>query len=99
MQRPGTEAIRTQIQPSKLKREITKITNSQNTKRTIIIMQRWAYDFRYVNLNDLCILKQKIYVRFSMSNISVVATNIKPKNFPERQTREDRNCFEFIFNF
>ena len=33
MQRSGTEAIRTQIQPSKPKREITKITNSQNTKR------------------------------------------------------------------
>ena len=30
----GTEAIRTQIQPSKPKREITKITDSQNTKRT-----------------------------------------------------------------
>ena len=34
MQRSGTEAIRHQIQPSKPKREITKITNSQNTKRT-----------------------------------------------------------------
>ena len=34
MERPGTEAIRTQIQSSKLKREITKMTNSQNTKRT-----------------------------------------------------------------
>ena len=34
MQRPGTGASRTQIQPSKPKREITKITNSQNTKRT-----------------------------------------------------------------
>ena len=34
MQRPGTEAIRTQIQPSKQNQEITKITNSQNTKRT-----------------------------------------------------------------
>ena len=34
MQRSRTEAIRTQIQPSKPKREITKITNSQNTKRT-----------------------------------------------------------------
>ena len=34
MQRSGTEAIRTQIQPSKTKREITKITNSQNIKRT-----------------------------------------------------------------
>ena len=34
MQRPGTEAIRTHIKPSKPKRVITKITNSQNTKRT-----------------------------------------------------------------
>ena len=34
MQRPGTGAIRTRIQPSKPKRETTKITNSQNTKRT-----------------------------------------------------------------
>ena len=32
MQRPGAEAIRTQLQPSKPKREITKITKSQNTK-------------------------------------------------------------------
>ena len=31
MQRSGTEAIRTQIQPSKPKRETTNITNSQNT--------------------------------------------------------------------
>ena len=34
MQRSGTKAIRTQIQPSKPKLEITNITNSQNTKRT-----------------------------------------------------------------
>ena len=34
MQRSGTEAIRTQIQPSKQKRETTNITNSQNTKKT-----------------------------------------------------------------
>ena len=33
MQRSGTEAIRTQIQPSKSNREITNITNSQKTKR------------------------------------------------------------------
>ena len=32
MQRLGTEVIGTQIQPSKAKRKITKITNSQNTK-------------------------------------------------------------------
>ena len=34
IQRSGTEAIKTQFQPSKSKREITNITNSQNTKRT-----------------------------------------------------------------
>ena len=34
MQRSGTEAIRTQLQPSKPKREITNITSRQNTKRT-----------------------------------------------------------------
>ena len=34
MQRSGSEAIRTQLQPLKPKREITNITNSQNTKRT-----------------------------------------------------------------
>ena len=34
MQRSGTETIKTQIQPSKPKREITQITNSQNTKKT-----------------------------------------------------------------
>ena len=34
MQISGTESIRTQLQPSKLKRKKTKTTNSQNTKRT-----------------------------------------------------------------
>ena len=34
MQRPGTEAIKTQVQPSKPKWEISKITNCQHTKRT-----------------------------------------------------------------
>ena len=34
MQRSGSEAIRTQSQPSKEKREITHITNSKTSKRT-----------------------------------------------------------------
>ena len=33
MQRPGTEAIRTEVQPLNPKREITKITNSQNKQK------------------------------------------------------------------
>ena len=39
MQRPGTEAIRIQIQPSKLKREITKIKNSQPSEQ--LFPKRW----------------------------------------------------------
>ena len=35
MLRSGTEAIRTQIQPSNPKWEITNITNSQNAKENI----------------------------------------------------------------
>ena len=35
MQRSGSEAIRTQIQPLKPKREISNITNSQNTKENV----------------------------------------------------------------
>ena len=47
MQRSGTEAIRTQIQPSKPIREITNITNRQNTKRTNgPIPKRWPLSNR-----------------------------------------------------
>ena len=55
MQRSGTEAIRTQIQPSKPKREITNITNSQNTKRTYgqpseqLFPKRWPLSNRNRN--------------------------------------------------
>ena len=48
MQRPGTEAIRIQIQPTAPNREITKITNSQSTKRTYgqsieqLFPKRWS---------------------------------------------------------
>ena len=52
MQRSGTEAIRTQIQLSKPEREITNITNSQNTKRTYgqpsekLFLKRWPLSNR-----------------------------------------------------
>ena len=39
MQRPGTETIRTQIQPRKQKREITKIKYCQKNKENI-----WSTD-------------------------------------------------------
>ena len=59
MQRSGTEAIRTQIQPSKPKREITNIPNSQNTKRTYgqtseqLIPKRWPLSNRNRTKNNM----------------------------------------------
>ena len=55
MRRSGTEATRTQLQPSKPKREITNITNSQNTKRTCgqpseqLFPKRWPLSNRNTN--------------------------------------------------
>ena len=44
MQRSGTEAIRTHIQPSNLKREITKITTSQIQKpKEQLFPKRWPF--------------------------------------------------------
>ena len=59
MQRSGTEAIRTKIQPSKQKREITNITNSQNTKRTYdqpseqLFPKRWPLSNRNRTKNNM----------------------------------------------
>ena len=59
MQRSGTEAIRTQLQPSKPKREITYITNSQNTKRTYgqqseqLFPKRWQLSNRNQTKNNM----------------------------------------------
>ena len=65
LQRPGTEAIRTQIQPSKPEREITKITNSKNTKRTYgqpneqVFPKRWPLSNRNRTKNNMIIRKVK----------------------------------------
>ena len=59
MQRSGTEATRTQLQPSKPKREITYITNSQNTKRTYgqpseqLFPKRWPLSNRNRTKNNM----------------------------------------------
>ena len=65
MQRSGTEAIRTQLQPSKPKREITNITNSQNTKRTYgqpseqLFPKRWPLSNRNRTKNSMNTRKVK----------------------------------------
>ena len=60
MQRSGTGAIKTQLQPSKPKRVITNITNSQNTKITYgkpseqLFPKRWTLGNRNrtkINMN------------------------------------------------
>ena len=43
MQRSGTEAIITQIQPSKTKRKITKITNRQTTNSQNMVNRVSSY--------------------------------------------------------
>ena len=65
MQKSRTEAIRTQIQPSKPKREITYITNSQNTKRTYgqpseqLFPKRWPLSNRNRTKNNMNTRKVK----------------------------------------
>ena len=59
MERSETEAIRTQIQPPKSKREISNITNSQNTKRTYgqpsqqLFPKRWPLSNRNRTKNNM----------------------------------------------
>ena len=65
MQTSGTEAIRTQLQSSKPKREITNITNSQNTKRTYgqlseqLFPKRWQLSNRNRTKNNMNTRKVK----------------------------------------
>ena len=64
---PETEAIRTQIQPSKPKREITNVTNSQNTERSYcqpseqLYPKRWPLSKRNRTKNDMKILEVKCH--------------------------------------
>ena len=80
--RPGTEAFRTQIQPSKPKREITKITNSQNTKRTYgqpseqLFTKRWPLSNPNLNKNHMSTHKMKPH------------RNSDTKNMQQRNTSE-----------
>ena len=53
MQRSGTEAIRTQIQRSKLKREITNITNSRIAKSEQLFHKRWPLSNRNRTKNNM----------------------------------------------
>ena len=65
MQRSGTEPIKTQIKPSKPKREITNITKSKNTKLTYgqpsgeLFSKGWRLRNRYRTKNNMNTRKMK----------------------------------------
>ena len=65
MQRSGTEAIRTQLQSPKPKREITDITNSQNIKSTYgqpseqLFTKRWPLSKQNRTKNNMNTRKLK----------------------------------------
>ena len=66
----GTEVIRTQIQPSKPKQEITNITNRQNAKRTYgqpseqLFHKRWHFSNRNRTKNDMNTHKVKRHINY-----------------------------------
>ena len=74
MQSSGTEATRNQTQPPKPKREITNITNSQNTKRTHgqpseqLFPKRWPLSNRNRMKNNMNTIKVKRH-RNSMTSL------------------------------
>ena len=74
MQRSGTEATRTQLQPSKPKREITNITSSQNTKRTYsqpseqLFPKRWSLSNRNRNKHNMSTRKVKLHGNSNTKN-------------------------------
>ena len=67
IQRSGPEAIRTQLQPSKPKREITNITNSQNTNKAYgqpseqLFPKRWPLSNRNRTKNNMNTRKVKCH--------------------------------------
>ena len=74
MERSGTEAFRTQIQPTIPKREIPKITNSQTTKRTYgqpieqLFPKRWPLSSPNRTKNNMNTRKVKHHLNFDTKN-------------------------------
>ena len=83
MQIPGTEAIRTQIQPSKPNQEITKITNCQNTKRTYsqpneqLFPKRWPLSYPNRPKNNMNTRKVKRHRNSDTKNRQQRTTTMK----------------------
>ena len=84
MQSLGTKAIRTEIQPSKPNWEITKITNSLNTKRTFGQQSEQLYPIRWLlgnpnrNKDDMNTHKVKRHRNSDTKNGQQKTTTILP---------------------
>ena len=83
MQRPETEAIRTQIQPSKPKRGITKNTNSQNTKRTYCHPSKQLFPKRWPLSNP------------NRSNYNMNTCKVKRQQNSDSKNRQQRTATEY----
>ena len=89
LQRPGTEAIRTQIQPSKSKREITKITNSQNTQRRYGLPSEQLFRKRWLLSNSN---RNKLLLKHIKRNVTDTLT-------PKTGTRQAQQNYRLGMNY
>ena len=89
MQRSETEAIRTQIQPSKPKREITNITNSQNTERMLTVGMMNKQIVRHFQACECTISSLRTKIR-KMGSVKI---EIMPRKTTRRVTLFRRNRF------
>ena len=84
MQKSETEAIRSKIQPSKPKREITDITNSQNAKRTYgqpseqLFPKRWPLSNQNRTKNNMTTHKVKRHRNSDTKNMQQITTTKLP---------------------
>ena len=101
MQRSGTGAIKTQLQPSKPKRVITNITNSQNTKITYgkpseqLFPKRWPLG----NRNRTKINMNTRRAKRHQKQVTEKPQKIPPWNGKRQTTSENQNSilkFDFF---
>ena len=87
-ERSGNEEIRTKIQPSKPKRNITKITNSQNTKRT------YGQPSELLKIKVYCTRRKIVLVNHWFSKVLVITRCFEKVNVSDgiRHERDLPSC-------
>ena len=112
VQRSGPEAIRTQIQPAKQKREITEITKSRNTIRTYgqpseqLFPKRWTHSIQQPPKNIFWIKNSIVMILSTLCSSIIAVYPLKISlssdkfNVPKTSSIEDRGetiGISFIF--